>query len=243
MIPKIEGVGEGSRKLRAGQTNRKGVKKNMSMDNVPRCQHLKMNGTQCGSPALRWRRLCFFHDRIKRERAKIAADMTAQRRFDLPLLEDANSVQVSLMKVIQMLGSGRMDHKTAGLMLYALQTASINLRNADFEASDATHVVIDRDDIHRTSIGGPQWFEEDFEDPSEQDEDEGDEANEAENETEDADEEAPVAAAPAQSAAVKKEPPAVKHVTLEEARLGVQGAVRNWLLETAGENGAVQGSG
>ena len=215
----------------------------MGMDDVPRCQHIKMNGTQCGSPALRWRRLCFFHDRIKRERAKIAADMTAQRRFDLPLLEDANSVQVSLMKVIQMLGSGRMDHRTAGLMLYALQTASINLRNADFEAKNATHVVIERDDVHRTSLGGPQWFEQDFEDPSEQAEDEENEADEAENEIENADEEAPVAAAPMQSAAVKKEEPPAKHLTAEEARLKIQGAVRNWLLETAAGNGAAEGSG
>jgi hypothetical protein len=199
-----------------------------------------MNGTQCGSPALRWRRLCFFHDRIKRERAKIAADMTAQRRFDLPLLEDANSVQVSLMKVIQMLGSGRMDHRTAGLMLYALQTASINLRNADFEASDATHVVIDRDDIHRTSIGGPQWFEEDFEDESEEEEKAEDGV---ENEIEDeADDEDAVAAGQVQAAAVRKEAVPVKkvaapakHLTTEEARMKVQGAVRNWLLETVGE--------
>ena len=102
----------------------------MGMDNVPRCQHIKMNGTQCGSPALRSRRLCFFHDRIQRERTKIAKDMTAQHRFDLPLLEDANSVQVALMKVMQMLGSGRMDHRTAGLMLYAPQTASVNLHCA-----------------------------------------------------------------------------------------------------------------
>jgi hypothetical protein len=164
------------------------------------------------------------------KRAKIAADMTAQRRFDLPLLEDANSVQVSLTKVIQMLGSGRMDHRTAGLMLYALQTASINLRNADFEAKNATHVVIDRDDVHRTSLGGPQWFEQDFEDPSEQHEDEENEADEAENEMEDANEEAPVAAAPA---AAKKEAAPVKHLIAEEARLQIHGAVRNWLLETA----------
>jgi hypothetical protein len=211
----------------------------MCMDNVPRCQHLKMNGTQCGSPALRWRRLCFFHDRIKRERAKIAADMTAQRRFDLPLLEDANSVQVSLMKVMQMLGSGRMDHRTAGLMLYALQTASINLRNADFEADDATHVVIDRDDIYRTSIGGPQWFEEDFDDESEEDEEA---ADGVENEIEDeADDEAAVAAAQVAAAAVPKEAAPVKHVSLEETRMRVQGAVRNWLLETVGENAGVEG--
>jgi hypothetical protein len=218
------------------QIKLKGVTKNMGMDNVPRCQHIKMNGTQCGSPALRWRRLCFFHDRIKRERAKIAADMTAQRRFDLPLLEDANSVQVSLMKVIQMLGSGHLDHRTAGLMLYALQTASVNLRHANFEARFATDVVIDRDDVHRTSLGGPQWFEEDFENEPEEQEAE----NETENEIEEADDEAAIAAAPVQSAAVKKEPAAVNHFTTEDARRSVQGTTRNWLPETSGGNGAVK---
>jgi len=196
----------------------------MGIDNVPRCQHIKMNGTQCGSPALRWRRLCFFHDRIKRERAKIAADTTAQRRFDLPLLEDANSVQMALMKVIQMLGSGGMDHRTAGLMLYALQTASGNLRNAKFEAALATDVVIDRDDVHRTSIGGPQWFEEDFdEEATDEDEDENENQNEAEGE----------ASIPLPAAAAPKEPPAAQPLSLEETRMKVRGAVRNWMLENA----------
>jgi hypothetical protein len=77
----------------------------MGLENVPRCQHVKVNGTQCGSPALRSRRHCFFHDRIRREQAKIAANASGPRRFQLPLLEDANSVQVALMKVIQMLAS------------------------------------------------------------------------------------------------------------------------------------------
>jgi hypothetical protein len=203
----------------------------MGMNNVPRCQHIKMNGTQCGSPRLRWRRLCFFHDRIQRERAKIAKDMTAQRRFDLPLREDANSVQVALMKVMQMLGSGRMDHRTAGLMLYALQTASVNLRNAEFEASEATHVVIDRDDVYRTSIGGPQWFEQDFEDDSD---------GEEEIEAEDAEEDADAGSAQVDAEAVPNEADSVKHVTLEEARMKVQGAVRNWLLETMAEESAAK---
>ena len=129
----------------------------MGFDNVPRCQHVKVNGTQCGSPALRLRRLCFFHNNIRREHKKNRADETAKRLFELPLLEDANSVQTALMKVIQMLGSGGLDHKTAGLMLYALQTASSNLRNVDFEADEVTNVVIDRDDVHRTCIDGQQF--------------------------------------------------------------------------------------
>lgn len=201
----------------------------MGLDNVPRCQHVKMNGTQCGSPALRWRRHCFFHERIRRERAKIAADLSVQRRFDLPLLEDANSVQVALMKVIQMLGAGRMDHKTGGLILYALQTASINLRNAEFEVDEATDVVIDRDDVHRTAIGGPQWFEEDFDDAAPEEEE-----DEVENEAEGED---AVAAGQVAAAAAPKEAAAVKPLTTEEARMKVQGVVRNWLLETAAEKG------
>jgi hypothetical protein len=204
----------------------------MGMDNVPRCQHIKMNGTQCGSPALRWRRQCFFHERIRRERAKIAKDMSAQRMFDLPLLEDANSVQVALMKTMQMLGSGRMDHRTAGLMLYALQTASVNLRNARFEASEATDVVIDRDDVHRTSLGGPQWFEEDFDDEAEE---------EGDVEVEDAaDDERAVAAAQVAAVAAPKEAPVAKPLTTQEARMRVEGVVRNWLLENGRETVAVE---
>jgi hypothetical protein len=189
-----------------------------------------MNGTQCGSPALRRRRHCFFHERIRRERAKIAADTSAQRGFDLPLLEDANSVQVALMKVIQMLGSGRMDHRTAGLILYALQTASVNLRNAEFEVRRVTDVVIDRDEVDRTCINGPQWFEEDFDDEAEEEDEVEDEAD---------DEEA-VAAEKVPAAAAPRKVPEVKHVSLEEARMKVQGVVRNWLLETAAEKGAAK---
>ncbi|HUA14828.1 MAG TPA: hypothetical protein VMG31_05990 [Verrucomicrobiae bacterium] len=151
---------------------------------------MKVNGTQCGSPALRRRRFCFFHDKVRRERARIASQTLSQRRFDLPLLEDANSVQVALMKVVQMLGSGNLDHKTAGLMLYALQTASTNLRNTDFEVDDVTGVVIDPDTVAATCINGPQWFEEDFECENEsEDEDDGEDEEEGEDEQEGEEEE------------------------------------------------------
>ncbi len=152
----------------------------MGLDNVPRCQHIKVNGTQCGSPALRRRRHCFFHDKVRGEQARIAA-RNSLVRFDLPLLEDANAVQLSLMKVIQQLGCGQIDHKTAGLMLYALQTASANLRNVDFEVDEVSDIVIDRDTVNATCINGPQWFEEDFEeDAGEEGESEDTEEDEAE---------------------------------------------------------------
>jgi hypothetical protein len=190
-------------------------KKTMGLENVPRCQHVKVNGTQCGSPALRSRRHCFFHDRIRREQAKIAANASGPRRFELPLLEDANSVQVALMKVIQMLASGTLDHKTASLILYALQTASINLRTADFEVEDVSEIVIDRDTVNATSINGPQWFEEDFDDEPEE-------------------EAAPPNAQPTPES-LEKKPASAKHVTPQEARMKVKGVIRDWLAEKVGE--------
>ena len=207
----------------------------MGLQDVPRCQHVKTNGTQCGSPALRRRKYCFFHDKIRTERAKITAK-NSLCRFDLPLLEDANAVQMALMKVIQMLGSGTLDPKTAGLMLYALQTASVNLRYTDFEAEEATDVVIDRDTVDATCINGPQWFEEDFEDEAEEDlEDEaaGVQAPAVEAPAVEAKDKGSVgcvqaSAEPQPKPAAKKE---VKNVTTDEVRKQVQNLARHWVSE------------
>jgi len=136
----------------------------MALEDVPRCQHVKVNGVQCGSPAMRRRRRCYFHDRMLDGRKQFAAESCIKPRpmFSMCLLEDANSVQVALMQVLNLLGSGQMDPKTAGLMLYGLQTASANLRHVKFEAEKATDVVIDRNTVDQTCINGPQWFARDF---------------------------------------------------------------------------------
>jgi len=136
----------------------------MALEDVPRCQHVKVNGVQCGSPAMRRRRRCYFHDRMLEGRKQFAAESCIKPRpmFSMCLLEDANSVQVALMQVLNLLGSGQMDPKTAGLMLYGLQTASANLRHVKFEAEKPTDVVIDRNTVDQTCINGPQWFARDF---------------------------------------------------------------------------------
>lgn len=134
----------------------------MALEHVPRCQHVKVNGVQCGSPALRHRAHCFFHTRVEHEREVALENRCGKRSFGFPLLEDATSIQVALMKVIHLLGSGALDHKTAGLMLYALQTASYNLRNAKFEPEKLTDVVIDEDTVDLTRMRGAQWSTRDF---------------------------------------------------------------------------------
>ena len=136
----------------------------MSMSDVPRCQHVKVNGTQCGSPALRRKRFCYFHDNYRQTQARLKASQSEEVCLsNLPLLEDANSVQIAVMHVIHLLGSGKLDTKVAGLMLFGLQTASANLKRVNFEAEKATDVVIDEDTLNLTCINGPQWFDRDFE--------------------------------------------------------------------------------
>jgi hypothetical protein len=83
-----------------------------------RCQHLKINGTQCGSPALRRNRFCFFHKRFQEERIRLAVDRKRRpaATLILPLLEDANSIQMALQQVMRLVLSHDIDYKTAGLL-------------------------------------------------------------------------------------------------------------------------------
>jgi hypothetical protein len=152
-----------------------------------RCQHIKVNGTQCGSPALRRNRFCYFHkrhhaeriefniDRAKNDRATNGRLNDARRRrkaaIDLPVLEDANSIQVSLMQIIRLLVAGDIDGKTAGLLLYALQTASANLHSTRF--NPLMHdVILDPRTVGEIPLGANAWEDSDFEDEAEDDEEE-----------------------------------------------------------------------
>ena len=91
-----------------------------------RCQHIKVNGVQCGSPALRRNRFCFFHKQYQNERIRLTADRRRRgtATFILPVLEDANSIQMAIMQIMRLILTGEIEHKTASLLLYALQTAS-----------------------------------------------------------------------------------------------------------------------
>jgi len=146
------------------------------------CEHVKSNGEFCGSPALRGRNYCYFHlthigRRLRAERQFQQSQVSVQgpdanpsassgqalghqqaaeaqvAALELPPLEDANSIQIALMQVIDAILHNRLDSKRAGLVLYALQTASSNLGNgARFEQMRGATVA-----------GRYDHFEQDFE--------------------------------------------------------------------------------
>jgi hypothetical protein len=194
----------------------------MSLQDVPRCQHVKVNGTQCGSPALRRRRHCYFHNRMLDGKKRFTAESQMKPRplFSMGLLEDANSLQLAIMQVLSLLGCGQMDPKTASLMLRGLRIASLNLRFTNFEANSPTDVVIDRNSVSETWITGQQWYADDFEaaeEGEEEDEELSEETGEDHSREEDAED-------PAESAPVPLEDPVDSNVALVAKHLQAEAA-------------------
>ncbi len=86
---------------------------------APRCRHIKANGDPCRAAANRGQDFCYFHQNAQ-------APAKPER---LPVLEDANAIQVALMIVMDGLYRYHIPHKTAALLLYGLQIAAANLRH------------------------------------------------------------------------------------------------------------------
>ena len=128
----------------------------MGMFDAPRCQHVKTNGTQCDSPALSGGKLCFFHRRARQQRLRMETEVEDPQPLVLPLLEDANSIQMALMQIMQLMISGRIERKMAGTLLYSLQIASSNLARVNFKPW-AQDVVTHPSQLSRTPLMGHVW--------------------------------------------------------------------------------------
>src|SRR5206468_4642294 len=81
----------------------------------------------------------------------------------LPVLEDANAIQLSVMQIMQLLLEGQIEQKTAGLLFYGLQIASSNLKHTNFEPETKNDIVIDPKKLRETGLGQPLWKNGDFE--------------------------------------------------------------------------------
>ncbi len=100
-------------------------------DVLQRCNALTLNGLRCGAPPMRHRDQCRWH-----HQARISLTPTSPYcAVVLPSLDDANAIQMAIMRVCQALLDGRINSKHAGLLLYALQLASANLKRMDLVPS------------------------------------------------------------------------------------------------------------
>ncbi len=94
------------------------------------CHHAMESGFYCQNPALRGRRFCYSHLRLRGQRLRMARAIAKRQpyRFDLPALDDLYAVQAAVEHVARALASGLMDRRQAGTLLWSLQQSAINHR-------------------------------------------------------------------------------------------------------------------
>src|ERR1035438_72161 len=125
----------------------------MSSLSAARCRHIKTNGTQCGSPALRDKNFCFYHHQDRPFNVPCYYEQEYPLgEINLPYFEDAHSIQAVLREVVQMVMQKRLERKTASLLLYALQIASSNLKRMELEKPQPEQVVVDVELESKTEI-------------------------------------------------------------------------------------------
>ncbi len=110
--------------------------KTNAMANTKTCTHIKVTGVRCGSPALYGEQFCYFHQHALRGVRK----PPQSRLHPIAILEDEESIQASLMEVINALMRNTIDVRRAELILRALHIAVKNARRAKFDIN-ASEVV------------------------------------------------------------------------------------------------------
>lgn len=122
-----------------------------------RCQHIKTNGTQCGSPAMREGKFCYHHQECRAERVTVKGADGKTSEILVPVFEDAHSIQTMVRQVVILMLEDRIDDKKAGRVLYGLQIAGSNLKHMEAEKPRAEQVVVDAAKVAETPLGMTPW--------------------------------------------------------------------------------------
>src|SRR5579859_6411479 len=92
-------------------------------DAAPRCRWVKQDGTACRSPQMKKHIYCFAHVQMMEARALA---------LSLPAQEDANAIQIGIMRIQKALIEDTISTKKAGLLLYSMQLALQNVGQVTF---------------------------------------------------------------------------------------------------------------
>jgi hypothetical protein len=106
----------------------------MLNENVRRCKHIKTNGIQCGSPAVRESNYCYFHRQAARDfpKRKAVKEAAPEPVIELAVIDDADGIHYAILQVIRGIANGTLTDKASGKILYALQILSANYKQTSF---------------------------------------------------------------------------------------------------------------
>ena len=94
------------------------------------CNFPKPDGISCGSPALKYKKLCYFHHRDLKRLQYVGS---AIRRADVlgprfPRMKSLADIQAALYEVMTAIAAQTISTQCAGRILFDLQQAAIPLR-------------------------------------------------------------------------------------------------------------------
>jgi len=87
------------------------------------CEHIKDNGSTCGSPALTGYSFCFFHQRLRQPRHR-----PGDFEYKLPILDTPESILMATQHITQAALDGILEPSRARLVLSALRLAKSTLK-------------------------------------------------------------------------------------------------------------------
>jgi len=104
------------------ETNRRAVNIGLlqKANKAPRCGRLKKNGEPCRAPAVKGESLCHFHSS--------AAETKRHAEIQIDVLEDRESVQITLKQIMELVATGKMNSRDAAVLLRATQIAGAMLK-------------------------------------------------------------------------------------------------------------------
>jgi hypothetical protein len=103
-------------------------------DMAPRCRWVRQDGTSCRSPQMKQHIYCFAHMQMAEARTLLLM---------LPAAEDANAIQVGLMRIQKAMIEDKISTKKAGLLLYSMQLALTNVGQTTFGQAKDEEMVRD----------------------------------------------------------------------------------------------------
>jgi hypothetical protein len=105
---------------------------------VARCQHVKADGIQCNTPAIKHARYCYYHTQAERTRR------APYQPLSFPPLDNYAAIQLAITDILNRLARGHLDHHEARLMLRGCHHAitALDKREKQAAAAPSTALVI-----------------------------------------------------------------------------------------------------
>ena len=90
------------------------------------CHHIMDSGQRCGSPRMKRKEFCYYHNRLHE-----SFILPGQEMYEAPDLDNLHSISIALTQINRALDKGLINPGVANAMIYSIQVAKQTLRQIE----------------------------------------------------------------------------------------------------------------